>query len=99
MTASADRTAKLWDAETGALLLTLEGHTSVIRCCAFSPDGERIVTASDNTARLWDAETGAPLLTLEGHTRCVLSCAFSPNGERVATASNDGTARLWNVAI
>ena len=29
---------------------------------AFSPDGERVVTASDDgTARIWDAESGAQL--------------------------------------
>jgi WD40 repeat protein len=52
-TASYDKTVRLWDAETGALLTTLEGHT--VSCCAFSPDSTRIVTASaDKTARLWD---------------------------------------------
>ncbi len=47
-----------------------------MRCCcratgrpvedaAFSPDGERVVTASnDRTARIWDAESGAQLETL-----------------------------------
>jgi WD40 repeat protein len=52
--ASADKTAKLWDAETGALQSTLEGHIGNVMCCAFSPYGERVVTASsDKTARLW----------------------------------------------
>jgi WD40 repeat protein len=55
VTASQDDTAKLWDAETGALLLTLEGHTWSVLSCAFSPDGTRVVTASyDKTARLWN---------------------------------------------
>jgi WD40 repeat protein len=99
VTASADGTARLWDAATGALLSTLEGHTDGVWSCAFSPDGTRIATASeDTTARLWDAETGAPLLTLEGHTSSITSCAFSPDGERIVTASNDRTARLWHAA-
>jgi WD40 repeat protein len=52
----------------GALLLTLEEHTDRVACCAFSPDGKRILTASwDETVRFWDAETGAPQRTLEGH--------------------------------
>jgi hypothetical protein len=51
VTASADWTAKVWDAATGQLLTTLEGHDWV-RSAAFSPDGTRIVTASlDRTAK------------------------------------------------
>jgi WD40 repeat protein len=100
VTASYDHTARLWDAETGALLTTLEGHTGGIFCGAFSPDGKRLVTASDDkTARLWDADTGALQKTLEGHTDAVSGCAFSPDGERVVTASHDGTARLWSVVL
>ncbi|KAJ1457058.1 WD40-repeat-containing domain protein [Pelagophyceae sp. CCMP2097] len=97
VTASNDKTAKLWDAETGAVLLTLEGHASCVRSCAFSPDGKRIVTAShDKTARLWDVKTGALLLTLEGHTYPVMSCAFSPDGTRIVTLINDDTAQVWD---
>jgi WD40 repeat protein len=54
VTASSDRTARLWDAETGKPIgEPLTGHTNVVTSAAFSPDGKRIVTASsDKTARL-----------------------------------------------
>ena len=69
VTASDDDTAKVWDARTGAEVLTLKGHTGQVSSASFSPDGTRIVTAShDETAKVWDARTGAELLTLKGHT-------------------------------
>ena len=60
VTASYDKTARLWDAATGEPIgVPLAGHTDYVAGAAFSPDGKRIVTVSaDKTARLWDAETG-----------------------------------------
>ena len=61
---SYDDTVRLWDAETGACVSTLEGHgdfvlSGVMSVC-FSPDGRRVASGSnDITVRLWDAEMGA----------------------------------------
>jgi dipeptidyl aminopeptidase/acylaminoacyl peptidase len=80
-------------------LATLDGHTNTVWSAAFSPNGQRVVTASfDGTARLWDAADGALLATFKGHTGEVYSAAFSPDGRRVVTASDDETARLWDAA-
>ncbi len=97
VTASYDRTARLWDAESGTLLLTLKGHGGAVKSASFSPDGRRVVTGSgDGTARLWDAECGTLLLTLEGHGGQVNTASFSPDGRHVVTGSFDHTARLWD---
>jgi WD40 repeat protein len=99
VTASTNRTARLWDARSGRVVGTLKGHTHQLTSAAFSPDGTRIVTASkDDTARLWDVASGRVVATLAGHAGFVFSAAFSPDGKRVVTASEDGTARLWDVS-
>src|ERR1700741_1922847 len=46
VTASLDKTAKIWDVESGALLADLKGHTDVVNYVAFSPDGKKIITVS-----------------------------------------------------
>jgi tetratricopeptide (TPR) repeat protein len=54
--ASADQTIKLWDTEAGRELLTLTGHTTVVRRVGFSPDGRWLVSVDwDGTALVWDA--------------------------------------------
>eukprot|EP00741_Cyanophora_paradoxa_P013763 tig00020710_g13286.t1 len=88
---SADRSVRVWDAETGAELLHLQGHTNPVFSLAVSAsqdrsrypeacgrDGRRIVSGSwDTSVRVWDAETGAELLQLQGHTYPVFSVAVS----------------------
>ena len=99
VTASADKTARIWDAATGQPIGELRGHDDVVTSAAFSPDGKRIVTASaDRTARIWDAETGQSVGELRGHDDVVTSADFSPDGKRIVTASTDRTARLWDAA-
>src|SRR6266568_2782760 len=96
-TASADRTARIWDAGNGNELTALRGHHDYVTGLAWSPDGGRLATASaDRTARIWDAEGGSELMVLQGHDGGVRSVAWSPDGGRLATASADGTARIWD---
>ena len=53
-TASDDRTARIWEAKTGAEIAVLRGHTDWVRRLAIAPDGARLATASfDRTARIW----------------------------------------------
>jgi formylglycine-generating enzyme required for sulfatase activity len=81
VTASGDRTARIWDVATGRLLQTLHGHEAKVTSATFSPDGARIVTASeDRTARVWDVASGRLLQTLQGHENWVESATFSPDG-------------------
>ncbi|NMC22060.1 MAG: hypothetical protein GYA33_16760, partial [Thermogutta sp.] len=103
VTASEDKTAGVWDAQTGERLLVLKGnwlrwgHTDAVLSAAYSPDGRRIVTASrDGTVIVWDAQTGERLRVLRGHGDWVRSAAFSPDGGRIVTASDDKTAGVWD---
>lgn len=97
-TASQDKTAKIWDVDTGKLLLTLN-HDDSANGIVFSPDGKWIATTSDDgTAHVWDSMTGKRLLTFSGHTSYALRIAFSPDGTRLATTSYDETARVWDAA-
>jgi WD40 repeat protein len=97
VTASLDRTAKIWDAGNGELVVALSGHESKVLSAAYSPDGRRIVTASsDRTAKVWDASNGALNFALSGHSNFVNSSAFSPDGRRIVTASGDATAKVWD---
>jgi WD40 repeat protein len=94
-----DKTVKLWDAVTGALMRSL-AHVDNVGSLAFSPDGRQILSGSaDNTVRLWDAATGKLVRTFEAHTAPIESVAFSPDGRQVVGAGMWATtAKLWDTA-
>jgi WD40 repeat protein len=92
----------LYEASSGRLLRTLQGHKDTVNSLAFSPDGKLLATASnDVTAKVWDLATGKELKTLVGHSQGVESVAFSPDGATLATTSyggsGGGTTLLWTV--
>jgi hypothetical protein len=99
VSASSDKTLRLWDLESGHCLRTLEGHTSGVGSVSVTPDGRGAVSASyDKTLRLWDLDSGACLRTLEGHTSAVKSVRVTPNGRCAVSAGYDDKAlRLWEL--
>ncbi|HUS13533.1 MAG TPA: hypothetical protein VM536_00765 [Chloroflexia bacterium] len=97
LTAGQDGTVKIWDAGSGAEVLTLRGHEDAVNSAQYSPDSQSIVTAStDQTAKIWDATTGKERLTLRGHAGALSGAAYSPDGKLIVTASGDGTAKIWD---
>jgi len=96
VTASANRTAVLWETSTGAETFALGGARNGLLDAVFSPEGKLVATASaDGVSRLYLARTGRRIQALIGHTNAVTSLAFSPDGNWLVTASPDRTARIW----
>lgn len=94
--AHGDRTLKVWDIETGAVIATLRGHQGFVWHVAAHPSAPQVLSASDDgTLRLWDVDTGACLRVLRGHTGWVASVAFLPDGTAAVSTGGDGTIRLW----
>jgi WD40 repeat protein len=98
VTASSDKTGRLWDAFDGKPLTEPLAHDGAVLHADFSPDGTKVVTASeDGNARIWDARSGQAIGQPLRHAKAVRFVQFSPDGQRVATASRDHTARVWDV--
>lgn len=97
--ADSDTTTWLWDATTGETVRPFIAHTDSVLTTAFSPDGERLITASaDGSVRVWYISSGRNERYIEGNAQAVNDVAFHPMGEWVVLGSADGSAQLWEVA-
>lgn len=104
-TASGDSTstsAKVWNAATGAEILSLVGHSGRVRGIDFSPDGKMIATGSrDGTIRIWSAVDGRELkrfvVERAGEPEPADDVRFTPDGAKLVAASRY-KASLWEVS-
>jgi WD40 repeat protein len=79
--------------------IVLRGHTAAIIALHFSPNGDRLITASkDGSARIWDVASGSEQVALSGGGGTVSDARFSPDGNRVLTFTQWGEARLWHAS-
>nr|XP_032651006.1 WD repeat, SAM and U-box domain-containing protein 1 isoform X3 [Chelonoidis abingdonii] len=98
-----DNQIKLWLISLADLLgcelkyeCTLNGHSAPVLACAFSYDGQMLVSGSvDKSIIIHDTKTGSILHTLTQHTRYVTTCAFAPDIPLLATGSMDKTVNIW----
>jgi WD40 repeat protein len=94
-TAAHDGSVKVWEARTMRLVHTLEGHSAIAWCVAFSPDSKRLASGGDDVF-LWDVASGRELHRFDGHKAMVSSVAFHPTEPWLASSSLDGSVRLWD---
>ncbi|NJK99702.1 MAG: protein kinase [Spirulinaceae cyanobacterium RM2_2_10] len=94
--ASADRTAKVWQLAPPKLMRTLSGHRSIVTVLLAHPNGQWLLTGSwDYTIRLWEGK--AELAKLEAHSGWVQSLALAPDGKLLASGSADRSIVFWDL--
>lgn len=111
VSASDDKTIRIWDWQAGRSIRTLRGqigpgNEGKIFGIAISPDGGTIAAGGYFGAglgesppygdvRLFDFNTGRITKVLKGAEFALYSVAFSPDGNTIAAGGQDGFVYLW----
>jgi WD40 repeat protein len=113
VTASHDKTARVWDLKDGRLLSTLRpplgaGNEGKLYAVAMSPDGETVAVggwmklgyegAGNHNILLFDRASGRLLRRITGLPNVIYHLAFSPDGRHLAATVGDNGLRLFDVA-
>lgn len=87
ITALADGTIKIWDANSCDVLETLEGDVDKVVSIKRSNDGSKIISKEKNgEVKVWNTNNGNCLLTLSADKEYYLF-TLSPDGRKVAAKS------------
>lgn len=96
VSASRDKTLKLWDVTSGQVLHTFVGHDNWVRDFVFHPSGKTLISVSDDkTMRVWDLATGRCSKTIEASEHFTTCIDFSVVSPLVATGSVDTQVCMW----
>jgi len=86
--------ARLYELDTGRLVMTCQGHRSIVMAIAFAPDGQRAATAGmDGVVKIWSARPGRELMSAETP---LFATALSRDGHWAAVPPLDGTCQIWD---
>jgi WD40 repeat protein len=97
ITASSDKSVRVFDVASGKQVRELPGHTDAIRAVAISKDGQTIATAgSDKVARTWNAADGKLKLAYP-QAAALQSLAFTTDAKGLAIGLADGSTKVLDL--
>ena len=97
-TASADKTASIWDMRTGQTRQTFYGHLNTINDAVFSIGGHYLSTCdADGIVKIWDIRQVQELATIDTGDVIAHSLAFDKSNKTLAVGCSDAEIKIINV--
>lgn len=92
-----ESTVQIWNASSGAPLITYSEQTAGIYAIAWSHDGQYIASSSWGEVRVWNPAppAGKTITIYTGNANGVHAVVWSPTERRIASGSDDTTVQVW----
>ncbi|HZZ79322.1 MAG TPA: protein kinase, partial [Gemmataceae bacterium] len=103
VTGSSDKTAHVWDADTGKPIGKALAHNQEVKLVALHPGGKKLLTFSETGKNkkgdvlLWDLTTSKEIHLAWPPTQAMLSAGFSRDGQRVHAISSTRKLFQWQI--
>jgi WD40 repeat protein len=112
-TSSIDRTIRVWDGQTGSLMVSLSGHGNTVWSVSWTPDGRGLIsTDQDGEVKFWDIATGQDFRTIVPVSGHAYDAIWSRDMSSILVSTYDSTqgqgrlllmdphgGRIWEMAV
>ena len=102
MTASEDKSVRLWNSLTGKEELTLTDHKGEVQCAAFSPDGTKVASGGYSKKTLIQNTSTKHIEKTLTESNEIMGLDFSPDGKRLVVGTgyeNTGEAKIYQIEL
>lgn len=91
-----DNIVKVWDAQSGLLCMSLEGHTMPVTALSFGEQEQVLASGSrDKKIALWSMREGALIASKPGNTSSITAITFDPQGQLLVSGNYNGEIVVW----
>src|SRR5262249_13729382 len=99
VTASADKTIRIWNAADGAAVRTIDAAAPVTSLAVSTDNNLAAAGCEDKLVRLFALTDGAPKGTLTGHTQPISAVQFAGDNQKLVSSSADQSVRVWDLQL